>query len=285
MGRYRKILVAADGSESSKNAFRQACKIVRDEKSWITVVTAIPVYHDQFEVLSTREKVTSRLKGEGEKILSAIKEIADEEDIFIRTQVEEGAPFDTIIDIAEEGNYDLIVMGRHGMSRLDKTLVGSVTSRVIGHSQRDILVIPPASSVAWGRIMLPTDGSRYSLNAAERAIDLAKSYGGDLFIVSVIDVTEELYTESPGTVEQLIRKAKNFVEDLKKRAESNSVKAEALVREGETYEIITALATERNCDVIVMGSHGRTGIKRLLMGSTAEKVIGYASCPILIAKS
>jgi len=285
MGRYRKILVAVDGSVSSKNAFIQACKIARDDKSWVTVITTIPLYHDQFEVLSIKENVSKALREEGEKILSEIKMIADKEDAFIKLKLEEGSPFDTIIDIADEGNFDLIVMGRHGKARIEKALVGSVTARVIGYSQRDVLVVPMDTSIGWKNIFLPTDGSRYNKAATEKAIDVAKSYGGQLKVVSVVDVTEEFHTEAPGAVEELVKKAKEFVDEVKEKAEALGVKTEGFVREGESYKVITDLSKEYNSNVIVMGSHGRTGIRRLLMGSVTEKVIGYAPCPVLVVKS
>ncbi len=284
MGRYRKILVAVDGSDSSNNAFRQACKIARQDASWITVITTIPLYQDQFEVLSIKEKVSKTLREDGEKILSEIKEVASEEDAFIRPILEEGSPVNTIIDTAEEGNFDLIVVGRHGKTQLERALVGSVTARVIGHSQRDVLVVPKGAAVGWEKILLSTDGSKYSKAATEKAIDLAKSYGGQLEAVSVVDVTEEFHTEAPGAVEELVRKAKGFVDYVKKKAETEGIKTETLVREGETFKVITDLSKEYNSDVIVMGSHGRTGMKRLLMGSVTEKVIGYALCPVLVVK-
>ena len=131
MERYRKILVAVDGSESSKNAFRQTCRVSRQDKSWITVITTIPLYQDQFQTLSIREKASKALKVEGEKILADIKKIGDEEDVFIRLLLKEGNPVDTILDIEEENNFDLIVMGRHGKSRLERALVGSVVHTCI----------------------------------------------------------------------------------------------------------------------------------------------------------
>ncbi len=285
MGRYRKILVAVDGSDSSKNAFIQACKIARDDKSWITVITTIPLYQDQFETLGIKEKVSKALKEEGEKILSEIKTVAEREDAYIKLKLEEGSPFDTIIDIADEGNFDLIVMGRHGKASIEKTLVGSVTARVIGYSQRDVLVVPRGTSIGWTNIFLPTDGSKYNKVAMEKAIDLAKSYGGQLKVISVVDVTEEFYTEAPGAVEELVKKAKKFVNDIKEKAEAQRINTEVFVREGESYKVITELSRQYNSNVIVMGSHGRTGIRRLLMGSVAEGVIGHAPCPVLIVKS
>jgi nucleotide-binding universal stress UspA family protein len=283
MARYRKILVAVDGSDSSKNAFRQACRIARDDKSWITVLTAIPLFEDQFDVLSMKEKVSRTLREEGEKILAGIKKIAEEEDAFIRPMLKEGSPFEMILDTAEESNYDLIVMGRRGLSNIERALVGGVAASVIAHSSKDVLVIPKDTTLGWKNILLPTDGSRYSEVATDKAIGLAHSYGSNITAVSIIDVTEEFYTEAPDAVEELIRKAKQFVEDIKKRA--NGLSINTLVQEGETYKVITDLAREFMSNVIVMGSHGRTGVKRFLIGNVTEKVIGYAPCPVLIVKT
>ena len=284
MGRYRRILVAVDGSESSKNAFRQACRIALEDKSWVTVITTIPPYEDLFQMPSIQEKVSIALRAEGEKIMAEIKKIAAEEDTYIKALLEEGTPFDTIIDTAEEGNYDLIVMGRLGMKRIEKALVGSVTARVIGNSQRDVLVFPLNTKIGWNTIMLATDGSKYSLSATDKAINIAKSYGAEIKAVSVVDVTEEFQTEAPEAVDRLVAGAKGFVEEVRKKAETQGVRIEPLVREGETYKVITDLARKFASDVIVMGSHGRTGIKRLLMGSVTEKVLGYAPCPVLVIR-
>ncbi|MGE5892871.1 MAG: universal stress protein, partial [bacterium] len=201
MGRYRKMLIAVDGSDSSRNAFRQACVVARGNDSWITVLTAIPIYEDQFEVLSTRETIVRTLREEGEKIISGIRKIAEKEDVFIKTRVEEGSPFQAIIDVSEENNYDLIVMGRRGQRRLEKALVGSVTARVIGHSRRDVLVIPRNATLGWKHILLATDGSRFSAAAADKAIVVAKSYDSKLKVVSIVDVTEEFYAQAPDVVE------------------------------------------------------------------------------------
>lgn len=284
MGRYRKILVAVDGSDSSKNAFRQACRIAREDKSWLTVITAIPLYQDQFEVLSTKEKVSKRLREEGEKILSEIKKSADEEDVHIKQMLAEGSPFETIIDAADAENCDLIVIGRRGLRRIERALIGSVTARVIGYSHRDILVVPRNTTIGWKTIILPTDGSKYSDIATQKAIDFTKSYGGEIKAISAVDVTEEFMAQAPAIVESLVKKAKEIIEDVKKKANSEGIKAEGIVREGEAFKIIADFARDERADVIVMGSYGRTGIKRLLMGSVTEGVIGHSPCPVLVVK-
>ncbi|RJQ16706.1 MAG: universal stress protein [Nitrospiraceae bacterium] len=282
MSKYRKILVAVDGSDTSRNAFRQACRVARDDKSWITVITAVPVFQDQFDVLSMKEKVTRTLLEEGEKILAGIIRTAKEEDTVIRTMLKEGSPFEVILDAAEDNNFDLIVMGRRGMSHIERTLVGSVTAGVIAHSRRDVLIVPKDAGLGWKNILLPTDGSKYSGFASEKAMELAASYGGSLMVVSVVDVTDEFSAQAPDAVEELVVKAKRYTEDIGKRADG--INFTALVREGETYKVITKLAGDAKSDIIVMGSHGRTGVRRFFIGNVTEKVIGYAPCPVLIVK-
>jgi nucleotide-binding universal stress UspA family protein len=100
-----------------------------------------------------------------------------------------------------------------------------------------------------------------------------------------VDVPTEFYAEAPQAVDDLVKKAKGFVADVKKQADAEGVKAETFVGESESFEAITKLAKEQKADMIVIGSHGRTGLRRLLMGSVAEKVIGHAPCPVLVVKS
>jgi nucleotide-binding universal stress UspA family protein len=283
MGKFRKILVAIDGSESSKNALRESFKLATNEQSWITVVSVAPPYEGDLALMAIGN-IQKAIKEPCEKALVEAEKIAKAERVMIKTVCVEGKPYERIIDLAEAENCDLIILGRKGMSRVERVLMGSVAARVIGYSPKDILVVPEDTKIGWKIILVSTDGSRYSKAATNKAIDFAKSYGGEIKAVSVVDVTEEFLARAPGAVEELVRKAKNFVDDIREKADVQGVKAETFVREGEPYKIITTLAKEYKSNVIVMGSHGRTGLKRLLMGSTAEKVIGYAPCPVLVVK-
>ena len=282
MGRYRKILVAIDGSESSMHALRESFKLANNEQSWITVLSVIPTYEG--DLGATWITNVKEAMGKPCKIaLSEAEKLAKKERVLIKTVCEEGGIYERIVDIADAENSDLIVMGRKGMSKLSKALVGSVTARVIGHSHRDVLVVPEGTSIGWKSILVSTDGSKYSEAAINRAIGLAKSYGSEVKVISVVDVTEEFIARAPGALEDLVKKAKGIVEDVKKKVSSEGINAEGIVREGEAYRVITELASKEKAGIIVMGSHGRTGLKRLLMGSVTEKVIGYAPCPVLIA--
>ena len=136
----------------------------------------------------------------------------------------------------------------------------------------------------YNRIIAATDGSRYSKAAVDEAIKIAKASKGNLTIVSVVDVTEEFETEAPELTERFERQFKAMVERIKKQAKAKGVKAEGIVKIGEPYNVIISAAKAKKADLIVMGSHGRRGLSRLLMGSVTERVIGHAKCPVLVVK-
>ena len=284
MGKYKKILVAFDGSESSKNALLQAFRLANDEECWITVASVIPSYEGEMELAGVKD-IRAALRKPCDDALAEAERIAKAEKTLIKTVCEEGEIYERVVDLADSENCDVIVMGRRGLRRLERVLVGSVTARVIGHTKKDVLVVPRGTTVGWKNILLATDGSKHSEIAANKAIDFAKSYGGNLKVISVVDVPSEFYGEAPGIVEDLIKKAKTYAENVKKQAEAAGIKTETFIREGEAYQAITDIAKEQNINTIVMGSHGRTGLKRLLMGSVTEKVIGYSPCPVLVVKA
>jgi nucleotide-binding universal stress UspA family protein len=284
VGRYRKILVAVDGSESSRNALRQAFRLAVDEKCWITVTSVVPPFEGDVDLTGVKD-IRASLAKPCEEALREANRIAEEERALIKTVCEEGETYERIVDLADAENCGVIVMGRRGIGRFERALMGSVTARVIGHTQRDVLVVPGDARLGWRKILVGTDGSRFSKVATDKAIDFAQAYGGELKVVSIVDVPAELNAEAPAAVEDLIKKAREYTAAVKARAEVAGVPVESFIGEAETWEAIVKLAREQAVDLIVMGSHGRTGLRRLLMGSVTEKVIGNAPCPVLVVKS
>lgn len=284
MGRYSKILVAVDGSESSRNAFVQACNIGRDNGGSITAITVVPTLQGQYEVLDV-EKASSSLKAEADKVLSEVKKVGEEHNLKVMLLLEEGRAFEEIPDAADKRGYNLIVMGRRGKKRVENALIGSVTARVIGNTDKDVLVVPKDATVGWGKILLATDGSLCSQAAVRRAIDLALSYGGEIIAVSVVDVNDEFQALAPEIVSGITQKAIAAMKAVKEQAEAAGVKTDTVVMEGEDYKAICELAKCRGANVIVMGTHGRTGLGKLLLGSATRKVIGHTHCPVLVVKA
>lgn len=284
MGRYRKILVAFDGSDASRNALLQSFRLACDEKCWITVTSVVPAYEGDLDLTGVKD-IRAALHKPCEDALAEAQHLADRERALIKTVCEEGEVYERIVDLADAENCDLIIMGKTGSRRIGRVLVGSVTARVIGHTQRDILVVPADAKIGWKKILVATDGSKYSASAAARAVDFAKAYGGSLVALSVVDVPAEFYADAPKAAEKLVADAKGYVEAVKKQAEAAGVGAETMVVEAEADQAVIAAAGDAKADMIIMGSHGRTGLRRLLMGSVTELVIGHAPCPVLVVKS
>jgi nucleotide-binding universal stress UspA family protein len=134
----------------------------------------------------------------------------------------------------------------------------------------------------YKRILVAFDGSKYSNKAVREAIDMAKTSGAELFIVSAVDVTEEFEAHAPGLTDKMIEKTRKLLDKITEKISVTEIKVDKEVHVGDPYEIIVNAAKKKRADLIVMGSHGRTGITRLLMGSVAAKVIGHAPCSVLV---
>ncbi|MBU0664356.1 MAG: universal stress protein [Proteobacteria bacterium] len=281
MAKYRKILVAYDGSPSAKNALSLAGKLARDDKSWIKVLAVVPRYEGDLDLIGV-SNIQETIAGPGERLLEEARQIADSEDLHILTNLQQGEPYEQIVHVADDENCDLIIMGRRGINNLDRELMGSVTARVIGHTSRDVLVIPEENTLDWGNIMLATDGSVSCDNALARSLEIAQERGSKLAAVSVVYTNDEFYALGQTVVQSMYQEADKVLAKVKSWAGDLGVQAELFVRDGEPHQAIVNLATERATDLIVIGSHGRKGLTRLLMGSVTERVIGYANCPVLV---
>jgi nucleotide-binding universal stress UspA family protein len=136
-----------------------------------------------------------------------------------------------------------------------------------------------------GNLLLATDGSELSEEAVRESISLAKTSGSKVTALTVVEFNPEFDALAPDFIEKMESEAVAYINSIKERAEKEGVDCEALVERGIPYEVILNKAKEKHADMILMGSHGRTGIERLLMGSVTERVIGHAECDVLVAKS
>jgi nucleotide-binding universal stress UspA family protein len=140
MGVYSHILVATDGSRFSEAAVCYAMRLAKATKARLTIIHVANV-HGYVEVLWHDMK--KRYREEGEKVLEDVKRRCKCEDIEVETLLEEGAPYLKIVEAAKRRRCDLIILGSHGHSGLEKMLLGSVAERVIGISPVPVMVVPP----------------------------------------------------------------------------------------------------------------------------------------------
>ena len=279
-----RILVAVDGSESSNNALKQTLAFVKQAGGEVIAITVPFYYGAEFELglVGTTEEVFT---GPAEVVLAEARETAKEMGVEIMTVMETGIVHQAIVKTATANDVDLIVMGRRGLTRFERVLMGSVTSRVIGYSPIDVLVMPREGVLKLDKILVPVDGSKYGDAAMERAIKLAAKFNSELHITTVVDINPEAYALYPNIAEQLEEGARSMLSDALKMVEKAQLKADTSMHEGDAHERIIHMAQEFGADMICMGSHGRTGLSRLLMGSVTERVIGESKVPVLVVKT
>lgn len=136
-------------------------------------------------------------------------------------------------------------------------------------------------------ILVATDGSQYSEKAFQEAVNLAKSCGTKLYVMSVIESNPEYSALAPKLIEKAETEARQFLDAARNCAERENVSCETIVHEGEDpAHFIVEEAARLKADMIVMGKHGRKkGLKKLLIGSVTAKVITHAHCKVLVVPS
>lgn len=136
-----------------------------------------------------------------------------------------------------------------------------------------------------GKILVATDGSEFNEDAVREAISLAKTCSSKLFVVSVIETNPEYETIAPQLVEKAEKETRKHLELVKEIASKKNVDCEIIAYQGEEpYQYIVEEAGKNNVSMIIMGRRGRTGLKRLMMGSVTERVIGHAECAVFVVK-
>ena len=268
LSKLEKLLVATDGSLFSEGAVREAISFAKKCSSMLYVMSAVPRYEisgvDVFE------------KEEEEAIehLDSAKGRALREGLNCETVLAHGdEPHRLIVDVAVARRVDMIVIGRRGRRGLMKVLMGSVAAKVIGHAPCKVLVVPKAARIEYRNILVATDGSAHSHAAASEAIEIAKRWGSTIIAVSAV------HSEADRG------EAMANVNEVREAAKQEGIPVEALIPAGKPCDVVVGIAGDRSVDLIIMGTYGKTGIKKLLMGNSTEKIIGNAGCAMLVVKS
>ena len=133
------------------------------------------------------------------------------------------------------------------------------------------------------RILVAVDGSDFSMAAVDQAISLGGICNSQIYLISVVDLYPEQMAVAPTLVEQMSEEVRQHLDQAKKKVDQAKIACETIVRMGGApHEFIVQEANDKEVDLILMGTHGRTGLKRVLMGSVAQNVIANAPCPVMV---
>lgn len=202
-----------------------------------------------------------------------------------------GPTWKTIGEYAASIGADLIVMGTHGRGGVTHLLLGSVAERVVRTAPCPVVTIRQEPGPATQRILVPTDFSETSDEALRYAVLMAARLGATVQLLHVLDdpligggLSPDAYlVEAPTLRTGMLRTAQQRVAE-RTVADDPAVRIESEVLFGHGAKTIAEYAAERGVDMIVMGTHGRTGVAHLLLGSVAERLVRTAPCPVLTVR-
>ncbi len=201
--------------------------------------------------------------------------------------VQVGKPFDAIVRAADATHAHLIVMGRGGDS--SRTGLGAATSRVMRRSAKPVLAVSPASTGAIRRILCPVDGSNPSARGLRNAILLARGIESRLTVLTVIADLSPLYgvarrPDMAKVASDYQKMERDQFDQFIMGFDFCGLAWDKEVHYGHPSDEIVRLASDAEYDLIVMGSTGRSGLPRILLGSTAETVARRVRCSVLTLK-
>ncbi|WP_435093212.1 universal stress protein [Halorubrum sp. N11] len=281
---YDEILVPTDGSAAAGTATDTALDLARRFDASIHAITVVELSESPADVES---EVAEEITQNGEKTLATLRDRAADVGVSATTQVIEtdDPVHQRITDYAREHDVDLIVMGTHGRTGLNRLVLGSITERTLRTSPVPVLTVHEDVTLNsdFETVLVPTDGSDPASVAADHGVTIAAATDAAMHVVHVVDLTDVSGEFGGAEVLAALEDAgQQAVDDVIGRAEDAGLRSvEASVLSGRPARAILDYAEERDVDLIVMGTHGRTGLERYFLGSVTEKIVRVADVPVL----
>lgn len=277
----KKILWPTDFSDEALAALDQAEYLAETFNAELLALHVVP----DFPITLYNSTVT--VKGELMRRIDLIKKDAVERLERLRSSREgsfrvltrEGSSAKAIVEAAEEEDVDLIVMGKKGMSALEKIFIGSVANQVLRTSRAPLLLTKKRSApLKFDKILVPTDFSEHEELERDFAWKLAKGFDSELVFLHVLELHDHDF--SPRVLDEMMDVVSQKLAARKKREEEGIKITEDVTRALNAALGIVDYAETHKCDMIVISTCGPGAVERFFLGSTTEKVISYSTVPV-----
>jgi len=289
---FKRILVPLDGSTMAERALAPAMALAEAMSAKVILLrVAIPLSLNldprfyQF-IIKTRQD-------EAVRYLHSIQSHFNSSPVNLETQVIVGRGARSIINYAQENDIDLIVISSHGSSGINRWIYGSVADKVLHNAPCAIVLIHSQAQVepfTLKRILLPLDGSAIAEQALEPALALAEAASAELLLLRVTTMPQVSVQPVPGWPgfdairDAAENDAYDYLQGVQAAMADSPVSTSLHVVSGAAPEDIVDIADSKKVDLIVMSSHGCSGIERWAFGSVAEKVLRVANCATLVMR-
>ncbi len=298
-----KILCPTDFGASAHGAVKQALRIAETHAAHVELlhVADVPRYvrRDMLGVVGSRgaRPLDEIALEEAVKQMAAlVAEFSPSERERITTECQLGAPSTAITQYAEAHDVDLIVMGAWGKARLAKYVLGGIAGKTIRHAHCPVMCVPSDEARDFRRILVGTDFSPCSEQALKLGAFMAKAAGAKLVVAHV---TPSAWSLPPGLnvgsvgqeahwLELLQREAREQLDEFVDKHHAYGIeevmdRKELLI--GSPAQSLLHYAETEPVDLMVLGTHGRSAVARLMLGSVAETVVHHAKIPVLTVRS
>jgi nucleotide-binding universal stress UspA family protein len=291
----RTLLVPLDGSRFAERALTVAVPLALQHSATIVLTTAFalpPLQHPVVGVLPGEAPAGSRVRDEIRAQLERVaRRVATKYRVTTATQFREGPIVDELERGVRESDADLVVMASHGRSGASRLWLGSVTDALLRRASVPMLVtrtarpwaLTTADEPIFPRVLVALDGSRHAERALADALRLIGDYTCHIVLASVHDAPPA--PVSPAWAEEAAHELRErYLKPLAaKHAKPSLTFTARVVVDSDPARALLAMAKKENAFLISLATHGRTGVRRAVIGSVADKVIRGATVPVLVS--
>ena len=307
----RPILVPLDGSDVAAGILPYASQVARSCNVPLVLLTvvdsdAIERPTSPLTLLSLardkgpnyREEIEASLQVRALESLKGVASRLRKEGVAVEVQAALGRPAEQILQVSEEEECGLIAMSTHGRNPISRSILGSVTDKVIHTSKIPVLTVTPEreksnqdDETTFTTIVVPLDGSELAEGALPYAEELASTLSLDILLARAVRTEVPSYTEAgfnvwePGLTKDMVQEAKAYLAGVAEplTAKGLTVRNEVVI--GSPAQALLNLAQETEQNLIAMTTRGRSGLSRWLMGSVAEALVRGSGDPVLVIPS
>ena len=297
---YRHILVALDFSAYAEAPLRQAVWLARQNGAKIVVAHTLPDLQRAMHWTSYEARLDLTY-GEGEVFQRELRQDSDTKmrrmmvnlnamDLDVKFETLLGEPFVELTRVVQSEGYDLVLAGTRGLGKWEQFFVGSTAKRLIRKCPSSVWIVK-AEHVGLPKVVLAaTDFSDVSLKAVTQGLWVAQQANAEFHLLHVIDsmdVPEDVVEKIPqgSTLRQEINEAaKTRLDTFLESLQADRSRIQSHLSWGTPWKEVGRMARHHAADLIVIGTVGRSGIKGLLLGNTAEKLLDTCDCSILTVK-
>lgn len=283
------ILVPTDGSDGAEVGARRAIDFAATIDTGLHVLSVVDARDIEPALDSAGQTERERLLEEqAERAVDSVATLARRHlSGPVTTAVESGIPFESINDYVETHDIDLIVMGTQGRTGFTRIVLGSVAERTLRTADVPVVTVTPDGDIVeigdqqYQHILLPTDGSEGAELAIEWGTTLAEMYDATLHTVYSVDTSRFGGAEDTTAIhDALEHTGQEALATVHASARDAGVSVAGNIASGPAARAILSYSEAHDIDLIVMGTHGRSGLKRFFTGSVTETVVRNATVPV-----